>query len=105
MADHGAVPDQIRAYVSPCLSQEAFEVGPEVARQFDDAVVAQPADADRPHVDLQAALRRQLEAAGVPNDAIEISNRCTLQESDHFFSYRAAEDATGRMFGAIVLQH
>jgi len=105
MTEHGAVPDQIRAYVSPCLSQEAFEVGPEVAAQFDAAVVAQPKDADRPHVDLKDALRRQLEAAGVPTDAIEVSGRCTLQETDHFFSYRAADDATGRMFGAILLRH
>ena len=105
MTKHGAVPTQIRAYVSPCLSQEAFEVGPEVAAQFDDAVVARPDDAERPHVDLKAAIRRQLEAAGVADDAIEVSNRCTRQETDHFFSYRAAEGATGRMFGAIVLRH
>ena len=105
MADHGAVPDAIRAYVSPCLSREALEVGPEVAAQFDNAVVARPDGADRPHVDLKGALRRQLESAGVPSDAIEVSGRCTAQETDHFFSYRASDGPTGRMFGAIVLQH
>lgn len=104
MVDHGAVPEAIRAYVSPCLSREAFEVGPEVAAQFDDAVVARPDGADRPHVDLKDALHRQLEAAGVPGNAIEGSGRCTLQETNHFFSYRASEGPTGRMFGAIALR-
>ncbi|WP_232798263.1 peptidoglycan editing factor PgeF [Salinibacter altiplanensis] len=105
MVDCGAEPAQIRAYVGPCLSRQAFEVGPEVAAEFDDAVVAHPEDADRPHVDLKAALRRQLEAAGVPDDAIEVSARCTRQSSDDFFSYRAADGPTGRMFGALVLRH
>ena len=105
MSEHGAVPDQIRAYVSPCLSQEAFEVGPEVAEQFEEAVVTHPEDADRPHVDLKAALRHQLKGAGVPGDAIERSGHCTLQETDDFFSYRAADGSTGRMFGAIALRH
>jgi len=105
MTDHGAVLDQIRAYVSPCLSQQAFEVGPEVAEQFDNAVVEPPDDTARPHVNLKAALHRQLETAGVPAGALEVSDRCTMQESDHFFSYRAADDSTGRMFGAIVLRH
>jgi len=105
MVNHGARSSQIRAYVGPCLSQDAFEVGSEVAEQFDDAVVGRPDGAERPHVDLKAALRRQLEGAGVPGDAIEVSDRCTMQESDIFFSYRATDGPTGRMFGAIVLRH
>jgi YfiH family protein len=105
MTDRGAAPEAIRAYISPCLSQEAFEVGPEVAEQFDPAVVAHPNDTERPHVNLKAALHRHLEGAGLPSDAIEVSDRCTLQETDHFFSYRAADGPTGRMFGAIVLRH
>jgi len=105
MVDCGAAPSRVRAYVSPCLSQAAFEVGPEVARRFDDAVVAHPDDAGRPHVDLKGALRRQLESTGVPAEAIEVSERCTLQETDDFFSHRAADGTTGRMFGALVLRH
>jgi len=105
MTDCGAESAQIRAYVGPCLSRKAFEVGPEVAARFDDAVVARPVGADRPHVDLKAALRRQLNEAGVSDDAIEVSAHCTLQETDEFFSHRASGGDTGRMFGAIVLRH
>jgi len=104
MVDCGATPEAIRAYIGPCISREAFEVGPEVAAQFADAVVGRPEGAERPHVDLKAALHRQLTGAGVSADAVQVSDRCTLQEHDHFFSYRAADGPTGRMFGAIVLQ-
>lgn len=105
MTEEGADPSRIRAHVGPCISVEVFEVGPEVAAQFDDAVVHRPDDTTNPHVDLKAALRRQLEAAGLHPDAIEVSDRCTMQETDDFFSYRASGGETGRMFGAIVLRN
>lgn len=105
MKDLGARPRQIRGYVGPCLSVDAFEVGPEVASQFDDAVVVHPDGGGRPHVDLKAALKAQLEDAGVPPQAIEISEHCTVKEADDFFSHRASGGTTGRMFGAIVLRN
>lgn len=105
MESQGADPSRIRAHVSPCISRDAFEVGPDVAAHFDDAVVHRPAGKSRPHVDLKAALHRQLEEAGVLSDSIEVSGRCTLQETDDFFSYRASGGTTGRMFGAIVLRN
>lgn len=104
MEEQGADVSQIRAYISPCISKEAFEVGPEVAAQFDESVVDRSDDRSRPHVDLKKALQQQLEEAGVPPDEIEVSERCTLQETDDFFSHRASGGTTGRMFGAIVLQ-
>ncbi len=105
MENCGAEADEIRAHVSPCISLEAFEVGPEVAARFDDAVVYHRDNWPRPHVDLRAALRRQLADAGVPTDAIEISERGTVQETDDFFSHRASGGTTGRMFGAVVLRN
>lgn len=106
MSEQGADPSRIQAFISPCISKDAFEVGPEVAAEFDEAVVDRSDDAARrPHVDLKAALRRQLEAAGVMSDAIEVSPRCTMQETENFFSHRASGGTTGRMFGAIVLRN
>ncbi|PSQ97057.1 MAG: peptidoglycan editing factor PgeF [Bacteroidetes bacterium SW_9_63_38] len=105
MTDLGAAPDSLYAYVGPCISCPAFEVGPEVAAHFDDAVVHEKADWDRPHVDLKASLRRQLADAGLSSDAIEVSEHCTMSAPDTFFSHRAADGATGRMFSAIVLRH
>jgi copper oxidase (laccase) domain-containing protein len=76
-----------------------------VAAHFDDAVVHHKDEWDRPHVDLKASLRHQLDDAGLAPDAVEVSDHCTMSETDTFFSHRAADDATGRMFGAIVLRH
>lgn len=105
MEDEGADPAQIRAYVGPCLSRSAFEVGPEVATRFDEEFVHEQDDGPRPHVDLKAALRRQLEEAGIPRDNVEVSARCTMTDPETFFSYRASDGTTGRMFGAVVLRN
>lgn len=105
MEDVGASSDEIRAYIGPCISCSAFEVGPEVANRFDEAFVHQQADWDRPHVDLKAALQNQLEEVGVSREAIEVSDYCTATDTDTFYSHRASGGTTGRMFGAIVLRN
>jgi YfiH family protein len=105
MEAQGADPSQVRAYVGPCLSRSAFEVGPEVAARFDDDFVHQKEEWPRPHVDLKAALRSQLEEAGVASDSIEVSDRCTMSDPETFFSHRASDGTTGRMFGAVVLRN
>jgi YfiH family protein len=105
MTGLGAAPERIHAYVSPCISVTAFEVGPEVAEQFDDAFVEERAEWEKPHVDLKACLRAQLEGTGVPGPQIEVSPHCTAQETDDFFSYRATGGGpTGTMCGAIRLR-
>ena len=102
MQQHGAKPARIHAYVSPCISVQAFEVGPEVAVQFEDAVV-DTSLGDRPHVDLKRALHRQLRQQGVPHEQIEIAPQCTATSRD-FFSYRADGPTTGHMMGAVGLR-
>lgn len=101
MEDLGAVPARLRAYVSPCISVERFEVGPEVAAQFAPAFVHRKPSWPRPHVNLKAAITAQLEAAGVPRAAIEVDPACTMTETDRFFSYRAEQGQTGRMMGVV----
>lgn len=99
----GASSRRIRAYVAPCISAEAFEVGEEVAAQFDDAVVQRRDEWPRPHVDLKAELVRQLDAAGVAPERVEVSEGCTIRDNARFYSYRAEEGTLGRMIGFIGL--
>ena len=99
----GARSGRIRAYVSPCISTENFEVGPEVAAQFDAPYVVERPEWPRPHVDLRRAIADQLVECGLHPDAIEISERCTVAETADFFSYRAENATTGRMMGFISL--
>ena len=95
----GAEPGRIRAALGPCISVQAFEVGEEVAAQFDASVVERRPDWPRPHVDLRAELGRQLAAAGVT--AVEASGACTVGDNDRFFSYRAESGTAGRMLGFV----
>jgi hypothetical protein len=103
MVDAGARPLQLHAYVSPCISGDRFEVGPEVAAQFDDAVVLHPPNQAKPHVDLKDSIVRQLTAVGVPASHVEVSPHCTMGETDLFFSHRGENGTTGRMMGCIGL--
>ncbi|MEZ4702839.1 MAG: peptidoglycan editing factor PgeF [Rhodothermales bacterium] len=103
MAEQGARPGDLLAYVSPCISAERFEVGDEVADRFDDRFVIRAPGA-KPHVDLKAVLLDQLVAAGVPDDAVEISPHCTHAETALFFSHRAENGVTGRMMGFIGIR-
>lgn len=103
MLECGAQASSVRAYISPCICVDHFEVGPEVAAQFAPDVVVRRSDWPKPHVDLKAAVARQLVRAGVAEAAIETSDRCTFAETDTFYSYRAEKGQTGRMMGFILL--
>ena len=98
----GAKPEQMRAALGPCISAQAFEVGEEVAAEFDDSVVLRRPDWPRPHVDLRADLVRQLGEAGVTE--IESNDACTVGDNDRFFSYRAESGTPGRMLGFVGLR-
>lgn len=103
MADLGGNAEAMRAYVSPCISLEAFEVGEEVAEQFDDTYVHRRDAWIRPHVDLKANLNDQLIAAGLAEGHIEVSPYCTMDDNSDFFSYRAGNGTTGRLLGAMMV--
>ncbi len=98
------------AAVGPAIGVDPYEVGPEVAQAFVAAglaqAVRQPAlPAHRPHVDLAAAARLQLLAAGVPEAGIDVCGRCTYAEPALFFSHRrdgAIAGGTGRMAAVIA---
>ena len=104
MRDAGA--KVILAAIGPCIGFDAFEVGEEVAAQFqmhfrNDA----PIKKGRPgktHVDLRAAVKLQLLAAGLPIDHIGTTDRCTVRDADDFFSHRRDNGLTGRMAAVIA---
>lgn len=77
------------AAIGPCLSLQFCEMGPEVAEQFERAglehVVVRHSGR-RPHVDLRAAARLQLERAGCR--AIDVSDRCTYRDAAELPSHR-----------------
>ena len=55
-------------------------------------------------LDLREANRRQLMAAGVPEQNITALNDCTSCDPKRFFSYRAERGNTGRMMAVIGIK-
>ena len=96
-------PENLTAAIGPCISREAFEVGPEVAGEFLELFGQQVMDSSRarPHVDLRAAVGLQLLAAGVPADQIDTTDRCTHRDRAEFYSHRRDAGITGRLAAVI----
>lgn len=102
----GVRPADILAALGPAIGPCCYEVGEEVVAAV--AATGCPRDAiaragrgARPRLDLHAANRLQLEAAGVPAGAIDPAPWCTRCRNDLFFSARAGDGRGGRLIAAI----
>jgi YfiH family protein len=93
--EYGSAPENIRAGIGPGICGRCYEVGGEVAEQFDARFVTP--SGDRFLLDLAAANRAQLEEAGVAD--VHVLGLCT-KETDFLPSHRRTPDGT--RFGAIV---
>ncbi len=79
----------VHAFVGPCISAEAYQVGPEVASLFRDVPGAVlPDSADRSRLDLRALTLSQLIGLGVNDERITITPQ-TTDGAATFFSDRA----------------
>jgi YfiH family protein len=96
MADAGAQPERVRAFVGPAVAPSRYQVADEVRNALAAAIgpaplwpnAAQPDGSGRWRVDLVAANRQQLEVAGVAPAHIAESGITTANPS--LFSDRAA---------------
>lgn len=106
----GARKTSIRAAVGPCISQAAYEVGPEFEAELLhlDAANARfftlPAGRTRVHFDLPGYVAARLAKAGI--GSVEMQAPCTAT-SESYFSYRRSqarrEPDYGRQISAIVV--
>jgi YfiH family protein len=92
------------AAIGPCISKDAFEVGPEVVGEFRRAFGAapvhpHPTDPGKGMIDLRAALAQQLRGAGI--EEIDVDDHCTVRDAGLFFSHRREKGLTGRMAAVI----
>jgi YfiH family protein len=86
----GAQRERIAAALGPSICAHCFEVGEEVAAEFDriaPSSVLRPPDA-KPHVDLWEANRALLAAAGLTAENIDSLPPCTMCDRERFFSFR-----------------
>jgi hypothetical protein len=94
----GSRPEALLAAVSPSLGPCCGEFR-HYHEELPEAFWAYRAPGDR--FDFWAISRRQLTAAGLREDRIEVAERCTVCERRDFFSYRG-ERLTGRMAAVIA---
>jgi YfiH family protein len=93
-------PTDLLAVIGPAIGECCYEVGTEVAEQFADLL---PDRRQPRHIDLAEANRRQLAAAGLRNEAIEVGGLCTKCGAE-FHSWRRDAEASGRMVAAIGIR-
>ncbi|MDZ4394660.1 peptidoglycan editing factor PgeF [Cypionkella sp.] len=106
----GASRSNIAAVIGPCISQSAYEVGPEFFEAFTDDIpetrrfFAQGRD-DRMLFDLPGYGLWRLREAGIGH--AEWTRHCTFSDASRFFSYRrtthAGEADYGRLLSVIRL--
>ena len=93
------------AAIGPCIGPDAFEVGDEVAREFQSRFGSLApifrAENGKGHVNLAEACRLQLLEKGLPPDQIDVANICTANSPQEFFSHRRDFGISGRMASLI----
>lgn len=101
MVTLGGDPKDIKVFVSPCISQEKFEVGEEVAEKFPSQFVDRESYS-KPHIDIKEFIQSQILNAGIMGEHIEIDGSCTFSDSE-YYSYRRDGKKSGRMMGIIKI--
>lgn len=106
----GASRANTHAVIGPCISQDAYEVGPEFLDAFLKEDTAnnrffKDGDGDRKLFDLPAYGLHRLHAANIGK--AEWTRHCTYSDPDRFYSYRrtthAKEADYGRLIASICL--
>ncbi len=108
-----AQPQDLVAAIGPSIGGCCYEVGTDVLEAFRANGVS---DGDLSRwfsrmtsgslaLDVSAANRDQLQAAGVPVSQIYVAGLCTRTHAAVFDSYRAAKEHAGRMGGLIRVPH
>lgn len=104
---YGTAPADLQAIIGPGISLDSFEVGDEVYDQFLSAGFDMQPISRRDakwHIDLPMCNRLQLMEAGIPADHIQMTNICTYQQYDRYFSARRLGIQSGRIYTGILIK-
>ena len=98
---HGA---DCLAYVGTCIDECSFEVGSEVATEFDPSFKRYDPERNKFFIDLKKNCTVQLLSAGLAAEHIEVSPFSTVLHNEDYFSHRKEGGITGRMLAVIGLR-
>ncbi|MBS7299157.1 MAG: peptidoglycan editing factor PgeF [Eubacteriales bacterium] len=102
MIEHyGSTAEDIIAAIGPSIRKCHFEVGDEVAAEFDERFVDRAKE--KPYVDLQGCIIEQLIGCGVKRENITDSGICTCCRCDEFYSHRTTGNERGTMAAIAML--
>lgn len=102
-------PENIVAAIGPSISQRNYEVGNEVAEKFHvffhdkPSIIKKKKEGGKYHIDLKEANKELLLRNGVKDKNLEISEKCTFDMPDLFFSARRDGLQSGRFATGIML--
>ncbi|MCE9619977.1 MAG: peptidoglycan editing factor PgeF [Planctomycetes bacterium] len=106
MRERGSRPQDLRLAIGPCIRMGNFQVGAEVAQEFQRARLAEcvapdPGRTGHWRADLSGAIQLQAKAAGVSPVQIDDCLACTHENPGYFFSYRR-DGARGGRLAAVI---
>jgi polyphenol oxidase len=90
--------ERVKAYLGPCIRECCYEVSEELAQEF--VREFGPEVVYGRHLSLPAAIRRDLERAGV--EEVHDLEICTGCRPDLFYSHRRQGPRTGRTLAAVA---
>ncbi len=102
-------PIDIIAVIGPSISEKHYEIGEDVVSIFKksnfnlNAASFFNTKTNKLHLDLKKIAHNKLVELGIPSDQIDISNLCTYERADLFFSARRQSIHCGRMLSGIKL--
>jgi YfiH family protein len=107
---YGTRPQDLKVAIGPAIRQCCYQVDRPVYEQLTAGVASagdhlQPDVTDHWRADLPGLNRAVLQDAGVPPAQIEDLGLCTACRQDLFFSHRAEQGRTGRMFNFVLLKN
>lgn len=100
----GVNPNTLLVAIGPCISQENYEVDSSVIKHVEKSVYKNTiisTGENRFLLDLKQLNVENLLQSGILRNNIDITNYCTYNEEDLFFSHRRDVGGTGRMLGYI----
>ncbi len=87
-------PEDLLVFVSPLPFAEKYEVGAEVAELFENSIIK--SNEGKFFFDNRKEILFQLREIGIPSINIEVSNQCTISNTN-LHSYRRDQEKSGRM--------
>ncbi len=108
---YGSEPEDIIAVIGPSICKNCFEIGAEVAEEFEKAfpkayelkILEKIGNSDKFLCDLWEANRQVLIDAGLREENIHISNVCTCCNDDILFSHRKSAGKRGSLAAFLAI--